>query len=933
MSLRSLICLRVLWLAFFAAGVVESFGLGVLVPAGSVWKYLDDGSDRGVAWRSLDFEDEGWASGPAELGYGDGDEATEISFGTNASSKYITYYFRHVFEILDASAITNVMLGLLRDDGGVVYLNGVEVFRSNMPGGAINYQTRASSAASQSTIFYWTNVNPALLVDGNNILAVEIHQSSSGSSDVSFNLELLGSGAREAPVVRIASPTRNAVFPGPTNITVNVEASDADSSIAQVELFVGNQKVGDWTTPPYVAVWSNNWPGSHTLSAVARDDTGLATKSPPARVVIGSGTAGNLVLIPAGSEWRYLDDGSNQGTTWRSSAFNDGTWKNGRAQLGYGDGDETTIVGYGTNASSKHVTTYLRRRFDVPDLEVIQTLLVKLLRDDGAVGYLNGTEVFRNNMPAGTIGHQTLAASSLGGDDEDVFVRIPISRTPLRAGENVLAVELHQGSTNSSDVSFDLELLGSDLPGIVRGPWLQSATPTSVIVRWRTDVTAGSAVRFGPSPQQLMGLVQRMTLVTEHELRLTNLTPDTVYYYAIGTPAATVAEGPDFYFKTPPPVGSRRRTTIWALGDSGTANVNAENVRDAYYRFRGVQYTDLCLLLGDNAYNAGLDSEYQRAVFEMYPRMLPQTVIWPTCGNHETDQSSTLDASIPYYQVFTMPRNGEAGGVPSGTEAYYSFDYGNIHFVCLDAMTSSRSPTEPMLTWLQEDLNSTDQEWIIAFWHHPPYSKGSHDSDASTRQTEIRENIVPILESHGVDLVLCGHSHAYERSFPLRGHYGLSSTLTPAMVRDAGDGRADSDGAYLKIAAEDGTVYVVTGSAAKVSGGSLDHPAMFISLNRLGSLFLEIVGDRLEARFIRDTGVIEDYFTIQKNPVLRITRGGDDVLLSWPAAATQFELEWSSELLQQTWNSMQAPRLIADEWVVTNAVTDPSRFFRLKLRR
>jgi hypothetical protein len=923
------VVVRLAVLVLLAGSTATGFGLGVLVPVGSVWKYLDNGSDQGTAWRALAFEDEGWAAGPAELGYGDGDEATELSFGTNAANKHVTYYFRHVFEILDATAITNVVVRFLRDDGGVVYLNGTEIFRSNMPPDPINYLTEADSSGTSSTTFFSTNVNPGLLVTGANILAVEVHQASRSSSDLSFNLELLGSGANEAPAVHIASPTRNAVFPGPGDILVRVDATDEDSGVSQVELFVGNQRIAEWTNAPYEAVWTNNWPGSHTLSAIARDDAGLATKSQPVRVVIGSGASGNLALVPAGSEWRYLDDGSNQNTAWRMPGYNDANWKAGRAQLGYGDGDETTIVSYGTNANSKFITTYFRRQFDVQNLSAVSALIVKLLRDDGAVGYLNGTEVFRNNMPGGAIGYLTLASSALGGDDEDAFVRMGINRTFLQPGQNLLAVEVHQAGTNSSDISFDLELLGSDLPSIVRGPWLQCATPTSVIVHWRTDIASGSAMRYGVSPGNLDRSVQRSALVTGHELRVTNLEPNTVYYYSIGTPAGAVLAGPDIFFKTPPPVGKPLATRIWALGDSGTANIDAENVRDAYYRGRGSAYTDLCLLLGDNAYNSGLDSEYQRAVFEMYSRLLPQMVVWPTVGNHETDQSSTFDGTIPYYQIFTLPRNGEAGGIASGTEAYYSFDYANIHFVCLDAMTSSRLPTGPMLTWLEEDLASTGQEWIIAFWHHPPYSKGSHDSDASVRQTEIRENIVPILESYGVDLVLCGHSHAYERSFPLRGHYGRSSTLAAGMIRDPGDGRPDSDGAYLKAAAADGTLYIVAGSAGKVSGGSLNHPAMFLSLNRLGSLLLEINGGRLDAKFIRETGAIEDYFTMEKVH-LRIGRSGNQTRISWPASASQFRLQTSLTLSNPSWNNFnQVPVSVGDELVVTNGFSDDVRFYRL----
>src|SRR5438552_16877275 len=135
--------------------------------------------------------------------------------------------------------------------------------------------------------------------------------------------------------------------------------------------------------------------------------------------------------------------------------------------------------------------------------------------------------------------------------------------------------------------------------------------------------------------------------------------------------------------------------------------------------------------------------------------------------------------------MFTLPKAAEAGGMASGTEDYYSFDYGNVQFICLDSMTSDRSPSGAMMTWLQNDLASTTLNWIIAYWHHPPYSKGSHNSDTEQQLIEMRQNANPILESHGVDLVLTGHSHSYERSFLLDGHYGTSNTLTSAMIKDS----------------------------------------------------------------------------------------------------------------------------------------------------
>jgi calcineurin-like phosphoesterase family protein/purple acid phosphatase-like protein/fibronectin type III domain protein len=579
---------------------------------------------------------------------------------------------------------------------------------------------------------------------------------------------------------------------------------------------------------------------------------------------------GAATLVPTGAVWKYLDNGSNQGTAWRAAAFSDSPWASGSAQLGYGDGDEATVVNYGPSATSKYITTYFRRSFNVADASAFTALTLRLLRDDGAVVYLNGAEVFRSNMPGGTIGFTTLASSALGAPAESTFIETSISPTSLANGVNVVAVEIHQANGTSSDVSFDLELTGSNASTatVTRGPYLQMSTPTSMMVRWRTDAPGNSRVRYGTDPANLTLTADNLVSTTEHSVTLTGLSPDTGYYYSVGTTTATIAGGADYVFYTPPLPGAALPTRIWVIGDSGTADANAAAVRDAYYQFSGTRYTDLWLMLGDNAYNSGLDNEYQAAVFNMYPDILRQTVLWPTIGNHDTAGSSNPADTIAYYSIFTLPRNGEAGGVASGTEDYYSFDFGNIHFVCLDSMTSDRSANGPMLAWLRNDLSANLRDWTIAFWHHPPYSKGSHDSDVDVELVQMRQNALPILEDYGVDLVLSGHSHSYERSYLLDGHYGTSGTLTTAMIKDAGSGREESGGAYEKpagAASHQGTVYVVAGSSAKISGGLLNHPAMFLSLNRLGSMVLDINGNRLDAKFITDTGATSDYFSLVKD--------------------------------------------------------------------
>ncbi len=169
-------------------------------------------------------------------------------------------------------------------------------------------------------------------------------------------------------------------------------------------------------------------------------------------------------LVTTGSVWKFLDDGSDQGNAWLGASFDDSTWKSGPAQLGYGDNDEATTVGYGPDAGNKYITTYFRRAFNVTNATNLLSLDLRLLRDDGAVVYLNGTEIFRSNMPNGVITHRTLALVTVVSPEESTFFETAVPPGVLVEGSSVLAVEIHQGAVDSSDISFDLELTGVRLP-------------------------------------------------------------------------------------------------------------------------------------------------------------------------------------------------------------------------------------------------------------------------------------------------------------------------------------------------------------------------------------------------------------------------------------------------------------------------------------
>ncbi|MEY2511744.1 MAG: hypothetical protein QOE26_2507 [Verrucomicrobiota bacterium] len=463
--------------------------------------------------------------------------------------------------------------------------------------------------------------------------------------------------------------------------------------------------------------------------------------------------------------------------------------------------------------------------------------------------------------------------------------------TNASVGSHALKVVAYDNNNNPTPGSAVVNVnVVAGAGTLARGPYLQKAAPTQITIRWRNTLYDLGRVRYGATPATLNQTVDEPALPTgqfDHLITLTGLAPNTTYYYSVGaggdTLAPTPADNPaDFTFTTPPVAGTVINTRIWVLGDAGTAGngdpARQQSVRDAFYSWTGARVPNLVLQLGDNAYNSGQDSEYQKAMFDMYPTMLRKTTFWSCLGNHETNQATTFVDTYPYFDIYTLPTAGEAGGAASGTEHYYSFDYGNIHFIALDSMTANRAVDNPatpqnedgpMAAWLRNDLQSTTATWIIAFFHHPPYTKGSHNSDTEPELVQMRQNFLPILEAAGVDVVLAGHSHIYERSYLLDGHYGTSNTLTPAMKLNSGDGRPTGNGAYLKSlggGSHKGAVYNVAGSAGQVSGTQPDfpHPAHFISLTNLGSLVLDINGNRLDATFVRENGSSPDNYSIQK---------------------------------------------------------------------
>ena len=570
-------------------------------------------------------------------------------------------------------------------------------------------------------------------------------------------------------------------------------------------------------------------------------------------------------IITKNSVWKYKADGTDQGTAWRLNGFTDAVWSMGAAELGYGDNPATSLT-------PSKITYYFRKSFNITNpLQYIFT--INLRRDDGIIVYINGTERIRNNMPAGTVGYNTPASSSAPDDGNTVF-NYSIPASAFLNGTNIIAAEVHNNSTTSSDLTFELELFANSasIPVITRGPYIQSTTAGSTILKWRTNIACDSKVQWGASSSFGRSATDA-ALATDHQVQVTGLAPNTKYFYSIGTTAVVLQANAANFFWTAPPASSTQTTRIWAIGDFGNGSTAQTAVLNAYLNYLGPNKNDMWLWLGDNAYESGTDAEYQNNVFAKYGPQFKSWNFYPSPGNHDYGDigylsTTALGTNFPYFSIFNLPTTAQAGGIASGSEKYYSFNWGNIHFISLDSYGAQNTVGSPMYNWLRNDLIANTQKWTIAYWHHAPYSKGTHNSDTERELINMRTNIVPLLETHKADLVLNGHSHTYERSYFIHGHYGNESSFASSMIIQPGDGNAVP---YIKDNGHNGTVYAVCGVSGKSSSSTTPgypHNAMarsFTSIN--GSVALEIKGDTLRYKFITSNGSIPDQFTMIKPSV------------------------------------------------------------------
>jgi hypothetical protein len=455
-------------------------------------------------------------------------------------------------------------------------------------------------------------------------------------------------------------------------------------------------------------------------------------------------------LIPAGSQWKYLDDGSNQGTAWQSLSYNDTSWSSGNAQFGYGDGDEATVISYGSNSNYKHLTYYFRKTISVSNPSQEPNLKVRLLRDDGAIIYINGNEVIRSNMPSGPVTYTTRAAHTVGGSDEDTFFEYIIPATNLVAGNNIIAVELHQRSRTSSDCSFDmsLEFTTVQVEMFRKAPYLIfPGNNTGITVLWQLNETGTCQFEWGTDTTYSGGSQNTTEYGNDHQHKVTlsSLQPATKYYYRVSY-NGSVKEG-DFYTGVD---NSQITFSFYAYGDTRSYpaqhNLVAAQIMNSINNDPASQ--TFIVNSGDLVSNGDSETDWDNQFFSSsysdIQEMLSKLPYIATVGNHEG--SGVLFEKYFPYSLYQNNRY------------YFSFDYGNAHIVVIDQFTNYTSGST-QYTWLENDLAASNKPWKFIFLHKPGWSAGGHSNES-----DVQNYIQPLCETYGVQFVINGHNHYYSRA-------------------------------------------------------------------------------------------------------------------------------------------------------------------------
>lgn len=477
--------------------------------------------------------------------------------------------------------------------------------------------------------------------------------------------------------------------------------------------------------------------------------------------------ADDVALIGVGQTWRYWPAASEPPETWTLPEFDDAEWRTGDSGFGLSRWGENTLFDPFTGATR---TVYFRRTFTVADPNDTERLILRCDWQGGFVAYLNGREVARRQMPgpAGSpVRFDTPAGLRLAGAAEDILLTGP--HAVLQPGTNVLAIQVHPVAGGS----YELVLVPELLSNFTRGPYLQRVLSHEATVLWRTPVPVTGEVSLSLRPDLADATVVRMDdLESQREVRFSQLTPGTRYYYQV---AAGSTRSPVYSFRTLPSSGD---LDFVVFGDSGAGSAAQFQVARQLDRRR----PDLMVHLGDIVYPHFSFGQADTRCLSVYRDLLRTTPSFFAWGNHDL-----YVGAGPILDAFRWPTNStppeQHTAEKTWPESYFSFDAGDAHFVVLFWPYSYQYYMRegcPQLQWLEADLAATTKPWKFLFLHHPVNTSGGHRNDdynwnGIPDRNEVAARLMPVAARHGVQMIFSGHDHNFERFHPSQGTHLIVS--------------------------------------------------------------------------------------------------------------------------------------------------------------
>jgi predicted phosphodiesterase len=447
------------------------------------------------------------------------------------------------------------------------------------------------------------------------------------------------------------------------------------------------------------------------------------------------------VPIELGELWRYSIGKYEPPSNWNQVEFDDSDWRSGITGFGFGDGDDATKI---KELKGNYLSLYTRSTFYVADPDQLNLLRLKVDYDDGFVAYLNGTEVLRKNL-SGNPPQFNSAADKVqeAGNPASIIINPAL----LQRGKNVLAIQVHNSKYSDPDLTLKPSLWKS-------GPYLQNVTQGSFTVMWESSgEPSSSKVRFRRQGDLIWKEIVDSGTTNIHEIEINGLSPDTMYEYQISQgDIQNWIPGNPAPFSTSPYENGEYRIAFY--GDSRTYPENHSAVVQSIINNKA----DLVLHAGDLVDEGRNYEVWGDQFFGPLADLMVNTPTFPVLGNHEFDGSGRLW----YFDLFSLP----------GNESWFAFDYGCTRIIGLDS-NNDFTPGSEQYLWFIDELESQafqESSWQLVYLHHPPYTSGPHPHD----EVPVVEHLVPLFKDYGVDFVLAGHNHHYERTYKDGTYYIVS---------------------------------------------------------------------------------------------------------------------------------------------------------------